>query len=73
MTDIADWPSLAGMQRAQAEDLAWAAGIFGWAIFRLRAADTVTHPSDKLSKARLNSADAIRELLEDWSPAEPPN
>jgi hypothetical protein len=73
MTDITDFPSLAGTQRAQAEDLAWAAGIFGWAIFRLRAADTVACPSDRLCRARLNSADAIRELLEDWSPAEPPN
>jgi hypothetical protein len=69
MTD-GNFPSLVGIERAQAEDWIWATATFTWATLRLRKVDAgvTARPSERLLKARGNSADAIRELLADWQP-----
>jgi hypothetical protein len=72
MTDFADWPSLAGTQRAQAEDQAWAIAMFGWATFKLRgieAAAAARPLNERLWKAADDTREAITEQLMDWEPS----
>ena len=71
MTDFADFPSLAGTQRAQAEDQAWAIAMFSWATSKLRgieAAVAARPLSERLWRAADNTRDAITEQLMDWEP-----
>jgi hypothetical protein len=71
MTDATDFPSLAGIERAQAEDQAWAVAMFGWATFKLRGieAAVTAHPlNERLWHAADDTRDAITEQLADWEP-----
>lgn len=73
MTD--NFPSLCGTERARAEDWIGVSTVFTWATLRLRAVDAECRgrPSDRLQKARENSAAAITEVLLDWEPTHRPN
>jgi hypothetical protein len=76
MTDMADFPSLAGIERARAEDQAWATATFTWATAKLRAVETdaAGRPlNHRLWWIADDVADAIEEQLRAWEPPEPPH
>jgi hypothetical protein len=67
----ASFPSLAGIERALAEDWHWACRVFTWAVGELRiteAAAMAQPRNERLWKAAADTADAIREQLADWEP-----
>jgi hypothetical protein len=66
-----DFPSLTGIERAQAEDQAWASGMFGWATCKLRRIEAyaAAHPlNERVWHAADDTAAAITEQLADWEP-----
>jgi len=65
------FPSLAGIERARAQDWNWACGTFSWAVGELRiteAAASAQPLNPRLRKAAADTADAITQQLEKWEP-----
>jgi hypothetical protein len=71
MTDATNFPLLAGIERAQAEDQAWATAMFGWATGKLRRIEAAVAKrplNERLWKAADDTTDAISEKLLEWEP-----
>jgi hypothetical protein len=71
MTDITDFPSLAGTERWRNEDFNWACAMFAWATSKLRgieAAAAARPLNERLWRAADDTADAITEQLLAWEP-----
>jgi hypothetical protein len=71
-----NFPSLVGIERAQAEDQAWAIGMFSWATCKLRGIEAAVAKrplSERLWRARDDTEAAIQEQLLHWEAPEPPN
>jgi hypothetical protein len=67
----ASFPSLAGIERALAEDWHWACGVFTWAMSELRITEraAAAQPLNRrLRKAASDTSDAITQQLEKWEP-----
>jgi hypothetical protein len=72
MTDATNFPSLAGLERARAEDQAWATAMFGWATHKLRRVEAdleARPPNARLLWIADDVASAIEEQLLAWEPA----
>jgi hypothetical protein len=73
---MTNFPSLAGIERARAEDFAWACAMFGWATGKLRRIEAAVAKrplSERLWKTADDTAAAIEEQLMAWEPTHRPN
>jgi hypothetical protein len=61
---MTDFPSLAGIERAQAEDQAWANAMFFWATGKLRGIESAV-AKRPLSERLWKAADDTREAITD--------